>query len=1292
MLKKSLALLCCLALALAPLTGLPLPGVFNAKAATEGDVYNMSTDIDDDDCGAQSGISGWANLGTSGGGKGTVVIAPNGKKAISITNRSNNYDGIDIKPNAYASPGVTDSGNYDVTVTGYMFNVGSTGNPQMVLALSDDPYTQYQWTNPSSDGSFTMSVTNKQFQNFADGQKLRIQTNTAGANSTFFITGITVSEYSGAELYDLAEDADFKGDTGKAGPYNTGFYDSLSDALVRNSDAYVSIIKDGDKYPLYVSGGSNNYDTIGIDPSKLTLSPGNDYIIIAKGRAPKGEYMQLYTNTNADLAGVSASSTDGTFTLQATVSYDDLNSYSEVRVQTQHNVPHFIDSFTVTLDDGQAIVPGGDDDDDESSTVYDMQTDTDITSKADGTEIQGSKGLVQNGGSAGQVKMTVKDGAEGSKNLLISNRGADSGVDIKSTLFKNDKDTQFTINVTGKLGANAPDDTWVVLQANVPGAGNEYQWLNNVQHNAGEEFTLALTKSLSDIEEADGGTFNKFSITTNNTADFTITGLTITKPGSGDDDDEPDPPVFPITFDNGFGPLVARSMGNVDIEVVTDATLARQGSSGTKFLKVSNRNDYWNGVQINSAVPDYASSGDIMRFSAWVRLVDPGSAQINLSYFRKKAGSNDEFGHSQFNGAGGITVTNTEWVLLSGTTTLFSNAGDSVGIYIEAPKDATVSFYVDDINFEKVDSWGTPGWDFNLASIKDKYSSYFMVGNITTYNDDITHLLDSYDSDDLFKKHYNVVTAENAMKPNELSKSENTYDFTAADNLVNWARSNGIKVHGHTLVWHNQSPDWLNVGLTRAEAKTNLKNYIDTVAGHYKGKVISWDVVNEAFRNDAEGFNGTDWRTGLRTGDPTLDPAVSYWYEAYANGAGAGESGADFIYDAFVFARKADPDAQLYYNDFNEEIPAKCEAIAMMVEDINAKWRSDPSYDGRMLIEGIGMQSHYWSGAFDVTKTDAAIARFARTGARISISELDMPMGTYQVPYVGVKLTQEEEMKQAVDYAELFLTYKKYARYIDRVTIWGMADDASNWRNGFKATLFDNGLHAKEAYYAVMEPETYASISSGSGSDNSSSSSSSSSGGGGGGSPAVVNTPAPLNQASAVGAVNQAVTAAIKAGATSATVTLKNVSEVTLKSMKAINNAAKGTTVKMNADSMNGTSVDVRITLNPALATKDINLSASTTSREAQTVKATFAKYYTNPVSVVSLSQKGDFGMPVEIAAKVSKELNSQTLLFYAYDKATNSFKQIKDAAYWIDKNGYVHFTTSMAGDIVITDKPLAKK
>ncbi|MDL2233363.1 hypothetical protein LJC63_07260 [Ruminococcaceae bacterium OttesenSCG-928-L11] len=186
-------------------------------------------------------------------------------------------------------------------------------------------------------------------------------------------------------------------------------------------------------------------------------------------------------------------------------------------------------------------------------------------------------------------------------------------------------------------------------------------------------------------------------------------------------------------------------------------------------------------------------------------------------------------------------------------------------------------------------------------------------------------------------------------------------------------------------------------------------------------------------------------------------------------------------------------------------------------------------------------------------------------------------------------------------------------------------------------------------------------------------------------------TAAPVTAAQVNNAIEKAVQSAANGG--TATIKLQNVGEISLANLKTIA-AASETPTKLQADSLSADGkIETRITLDPSLATSAINLSASTDSKEAKQTNAIFTKFFANEnLSVLSLGQKGSFGQPVAIATKLDiTKLNVETLEFYSYDLATNTYKRI-ETTYTVDANGYVHFTTQLAGEIVISDKPLVKK
>lgn len=330
------------------------------------------------------------------------------------------------------------------------------------------------------------------------------------------------------------------------------------------------------------------------------------------------------------------------------------------------------------------------------------------------------------------------------------------------------------------------------------------------------------------------------------------------------------------------------------------------------------------------------------------------------------------------------------------------------------------------------------------TALKEIYKDYFLIGNVFSPREIPGARFE------FMKEHFNVLTAENAMKPDAMQKAKGNFTFKDVDAAIEQILASDIQVHGHTLAWHNQSPPWLNKNVTREEAEQNLAAHVNGVAGHYAGKILSWDVLNEAV-NDAPS-NPENWRSALRKTD---------WYTAFAQ-SGDGE---DYIYELFKLAREADPNAVLYYNDYNLNNRFKALAVYSMVKELNEKYLSEGN--DRLLIEGIGMQGHYSVNTV-ISEVEESIKLFIGLGVKISITELDVTVNG--APPSG--LEEEDEIRQGIVYAQLFNLFKKYADNIERVTLWGL-DDRTSWRANQFPMLFNGDLSPKLAYYAVANPDSF---------------------------------------------------------------------------------------------------------------------------------------------------------------------------------------------------------------------------
>ncbi len=324
--------------------------------------------------------------------------------------------------------------------------------------------------------------------------------------------------------------------------------------------------------------------------------------------------------------------------------------------------------------------------------------------------------------------------------------------------------------------------------------------------------------------------------------------------------------------------------------------------------------------------------------------------------------------------------------------------------------------------------------------IKDVFKDAFLVG--------MAGDLPSRYSDDELKigaTHFAAITPENCMKPERVHPAEDRWNFEQSDALVEWAQKNNQTIHGHTLVWHAQTPNWFFEGGDSETVKARMKQHIETLAGRYKGKLQSWDVVNEAI-ND-----GGDAETAK-----TEHLRDSNWLKAL---------GPEFLTLAFKYAREADPHAVLYYNDYNIESGPKHASSMVLLKRLIV--------DGAP-IDAVGIQGHWRSGRVPFDDIDKAITDYASIGLKVSITELDVTIRGESGGQFGGRRQRnsappsvEELNKQAEDYAKLFAIFNKHRDVIERVTFWGL-NDRRTWRWGQHPLLFDANNHPKPAYLSIV--------------------------------------------------------------------------------------------------------------------------------------------------------------------------------------------------------------------------------
>lgn len=339
-------------------------------------------------------------------------------------------------------------------------------------------------------------------------------------------------------------------------------------------------------------------------------------------------------------------------------------------------------------------------------------------------------------------------------------------------------------------------------------------------------------------------------------------------------------------------------------------------------------------------------------------------------------------------------------------------------------------------------------------SLKDAVGDKFLMGVALNVNQ--SSGVDT-SSIKLVKQHFNSIVAENCMKCEVIHPEEDRYDFTLADQFVSFGEKNGMAVIGHCLIWHSQLAPWFCVdekgnNVTPEVLKQRMKDHITTIVIRYKGRIKGWDVVNEAILEDGS------YRK-------------SKFYEIL---------GEEFIPLAFQYAHEADPDAELYYNDYAMNMPGKREGVVKLVSSLKEKG---------IRIDAVGMQGHMGMDYPDINEFEQSIVAFAGTGVKVMVTEWDMSaLPTVKqsanisdtVAYQKMLNPYPETLPDSVSKAwnnrmkQFFGLFEKHADVISRVTAWGVSDSDS-WKNDFPVKgrhdyplLFDRNYQPKPFVKEIM--------------------------------------------------------------------------------------------------------------------------------------------------------------------------------------------------------------------------------
>ena len=334
--------------------------------------------------------------------------------------------------------------------------------------------------------------------------------------------------------------------------------------------------------------------------------------------------------------------------------------------------------------------------------------------------------------------------------------------------------------------------------------------------------------------------------------------------------------------------------------------------------------------------------------------------------------------------------------------------------------------------------------------LKDAYKDYFTIGVAVNKRN-----IQDPDQIALIKKNFNSITAENDMKVGLMQPKEGVWNFGAADSIANFCRQNGIKLRGHNLCWHSQFADWMFKDKKGKPVKKEvfyerLRKHIHTVVNRYKDIIYAWDVVNEAMADD---------------GPQMFWPKASPYRQSQLFKL----CGDEFIAKAFEFAREADPDVLLFYNDYSCVDPGKRERIYNMVKKM---------LDAGVPIDGIGMQGHYNIYTPDEKELDKTITRFSELVKHIHITELDLRTNAEsggqlifarggakpQAPYIAT--LQEDQSNR------IFRVFRKHKDVIDNVTFWNLGDKDSWLGLNNHPLPFDENYKPKASYRVIRDFDT----------------------------------------------------------------------------------------------------------------------------------------------------------------------------------------------------------------------------
>ena len=776
---------------------------------------------------------------------------------------------------------------------------------------------------------------------------------------------------------------------------STGVFQQSGSCSLAVTDA---IAHEGGKSLAVTNRSGNNWDCADINCASAGIAVGDQVTItawvyvdseeegtfvIAKSAADYGWF------TSATVPGRTWTELKATFTLQ-----DDVNIRFQNYGELWNGADFYIDDVTVSIASAAPAAEAAE----MTVTTFDFEG--------------GVPAAFIQSGSATPVEGSIAHG--GNSSLKVTNRSGNNwdATDLKA------ESLGIGMNVPAKITA------WVYVDSDEEGtfviakAGGDYATLGSVTC-PGKTWT-EITAEIN-LDQPVNIRFQNQSENWNN-AEYYIDDVVVEVGQAPEEVESTEPPIdYTSDFSEGEDGWYARSAGGASISVVDGA------------LFITGRTATW-----NSPGRDFALvPGKTYNLSVLVKQDQVDSTGFILSI----AHTRDE--EESYENLGKCTAKKGEWTMIQAT--YVAGRYDKYVLYVEGGAEDTEFYIKEFICAEKSTSFGKAG----IPSLKEVYADQFDFGTAVTGNEVIDEARMKF-----YATQFNIFTPGNEMKPDYLLDMAETrkqvratkdqtivcVKFDTCIPLLDWAQANGMKVHGHTLVWRSQTPaaffheDYathkplVSREVMLARMESYIKQVLTWTAENYPGVIVSWDVVNEAAADGGRKLYDCSWLQVV---------------------------GEDYVNRAFEYARKyAEPGTLLFYNDYNSEVAMKNLVIRDILESLIA--------DG--TVDGYGFQSHY-STTTDLFKIGIAWSNVAalrlQDGSPIllRVSELD----------VGIDANDEVNWeRQAFFYGELFKLYAQYTDQLIAVHTWGTVDDLS-WRAANYPLLFDAKTQPKPAFWRLVE-------------------------------------------------------------------------------------------------------------------------------------------------------------------------------------------------------------------------------